>query len=245
MAELNNIDAVSDEHLRTQVWSEGAYDQDDDFHPGPDIRGATLVWVTRDMAELLTSVAAGIPRDYEPRRSDFGILPENILVGFAGQTILDNVWHVKVSDGIVDWSQWPAGEDARIVSAWQLGEGVTLDDWDDGPAEGWYVLWAFLLLANEKLAHVFRDRASRRARRRHRDVEQILIVTLRRLRAATSQEESDGSVTYSHRWMVQGHWRNQWYESEQRHKPKFIAAYVKGPEDKPLIVKDRIFRVSR
>ena len=39
---------------------------------------------------------------------------------------------------------------------------------------------------------------------------------------------------YRHRWLVSGHFRNQWYRSEQTHKVIWIAPYVKGPDDAPL-----------
>lgn len=50
---------------------------------------------------------------------------------------------------------------------------------------------------------------------------------------------------WNHRWIVRGHWRNQWYPSTQVHRPKYVPSYVKGPEDKPLIVHDKIFSVDR
>lgn len=61
--------------------------------------------------------------------------------------------------------------------------------------------------------------------------------------ARTNGESQPGN--YSHRWLVRGFWRNQWYPSEQRHAPKFIAPHVRGPADKPLVVHDTIFSVDR
>jgi len=34
-------------------------------------------------------------------------------------------------------------------------------------------------------------------------------------------------------------WHDQWYPSEQIHRQIWISPYVKGPEDKPLIVRPR------
>ena len=48
---------------------------------------------------------------------------------------------------------------------------------------------------------------------------------------------------YRHRWLVLGHFRNQWYRSEQTHKVIWIAPYVKGPDDAPL--KPTVYKVSR
>jgi hypothetical protein len=68
-------------------------------------------------------------------------------------------------------------------------------------------------------------------------------VTLRRI----EQRHDTGNklVDWSHRWIVQGHWRNQWYARAGEHRPKWIDPYPKGPEDKPLVLKDKIYRWIR
>jgi hypothetical protein len=48
---------------------------------------------------------------------------------------------------------------------------------------------------------------------------------------------------FSHRWLVSGHFRNQWYSSEQTHKVIWIAPHVKGP--KGALFLPRVYRVSR
>lgn len=54
------------------------------------------------------------------------------------------------------------------------------------------------------------------------------------------------SVEWASRWVVRGHWRNQWYPSQETHKPVWIAPYVKGPDDKPLKPpRTRVFAVVR
>lgn len=55
----------------------------------------------------------------------------------------------------------------------------------------------------------------------------------------------DSHREYSHRWVVRGHWRRQWYPSEGRHKPKWIMEYIAGPEDAPLLVHDKVTIVDR
>jgi hypothetical protein len=46
--------------------------------------------------------------------------------------------------------------------------------------------------------------------------------------------ECQRDVEWSCRWMVRGHWRNQFYRSTGRREPLWITEYVKGPEGKPL-----------
>lgn len=72
----------------------------------------------------------------------------------------------------------------------------------------------------------------------------VHVVQLRR-RATTPTTPSDESVEWSHRWLVRGHWRMQPYPSEGRVAPKWIASYIKGPDDKPLVVRDKVFEVRR
>jgi hypothetical protein len=77
------------------------------------------------------------------------------------------------------------------------------------------------------------DRATMRARRRAGMPEQeIVVVTLRRERSLN--QHLGGVADYSCRFMVRGHWRNQWCPSLQSHRQTWIAPYVKGPPDKPF-----------
>ena len=75
---------------------------------------------------------------------------------------------------------------------------------------------------------------------------QVLIVQLRR-REYIDEENSNKSnpVEWSCRWFVRGHWRNQYYKSENVHKPIWIDPYIKGPEDKPLKEPVKTFAVIR
>jgi hypothetical protein len=63
-------------------------------------------------------------------------------------------------------------------------------------------------------------------------------------RQARDRNESIGAERkHQHRWLVSGHFRNEWYPSEQTHKVVSIAPYVKGPTLAPLL--PRVYRVSR
>lgn len=50
---------------------------------------------------------------------------------------------------------------------------------------------------------------------------------------------------YSCRWVVRGFFRNQWYPSRQAHELRWIDAYVKGPDGKPLREVARVYAVER
>ncbi|WP_255312534.1 hypothetical protein [Rhodococcus tukisamuensis] len=44
--------------------------------------------------------------------------------------------------------------------------------------------------------------------------------------------------------MVRGHWRHQWYPSVQRHVPIWITDYIAGPENAPIVVRDKVTLVG-
>lgn len=89
------------------------------------------------------------------------------------------------------------------------------------------------------------DRATRKRAQRVglRDID-VRVIALREAEHR-SREALGGSANYSHRFLVRGFWRNQWYPSIQDHRPKYIAPFIKGPPDAPLIVKPRVFSVER
>jgi hypothetical protein len=106
----------------------------------------------------------------------------------------------------------------------------------------------FWMLSQQRIGDVKPQQASRGTRRRiqrsfpNRPIPEVRVITLRRRRVPKeATEHVGGGREYTHRWWVNGHWRRQWYETEGRHKPKFIDGYVKGPEDKPFQQKDTAY----
>lgn len=90
--------------------------------------------------------------------------------------------------------------------------------------------------------------ARRTARGKVTPVNEIKVVTLRKVIRRThddGEEHAENHVDWSHRWIVDGFWRNQWYPSIKTHRLIWISPYVKGPEDRPLIIKDKIYKFSR
>lgn len=77
-------------------------------------------------------------------------------------------------------------------------------------------------------------------------VPSIKVVSLRK--SDTSGRDNHPSlprsIEWSHRWTVRPHWRNQFIRAGT-HEPRFIETYVKGPEDKPLIVKEAVYAARR
>jgi hypothetical protein len=75
----------------------------------------------------------------------------------------------------------------------------------------------------------------------------VNVVRLRRAlvepRPGDAQEPERDSPAWRHHWWVTGHFRAQWMPSTRSHNVIWIAPYVKGPLDKPLL--DRVYVVDR
>lgn len=94
--------------------------------------------------------------------------------------------------------------------------------------------------------HVLRRADRAMAKLPEREDCAVRVVQLRR--SSEKREHHGGEpdkIEWSHRWIVRGHWRNQWYPSESRHAPKWIPPYVKGPEEAPLLEKDTVYLWNR
>jgi hypothetical protein len=106
------------------------------------------------------------------------------------------------------------------------------------------------LLMGQTLVRSEQLTAPRAARRRIAREDPHLDPTVRYidLRRARTEPVERSDITeprsatreYRHRWIVRGHWRNQWYPSRNDHRPIWIDPHVAGPEDKPLLGGERV-----
>jgi hypothetical protein len=97
------------------------------------------------------------------------------------------------------------------------------------------VLYSIWHLCNER---VEREEVDRKARRRYeratrRPAPKISVVDIRR-RSNPHPTGTSEHREWTHRWIVSGHWRRQWYPSVEEHRPIWIEPYVKGPEGLPI-----------
>lgn len=86
------------------------------------------------------------------------------------------------------------------------------------------------------------------------EVGDILVIQLRKEYHPAkkyAEDHGDDDVEfegpwYSHRFLVRGHWKRQRHgEGGTERKIIWVAPYIKGPEDKPLVVKDKIFSLEQ
>lgn len=98
------------------------------------------------------------------------------------------------------------------------------------------------------------DRHQARRMRRMRLPQRVTVITLRRTKGA-QREEGESQVEWQHRWMVRGHWA--WRHCGEDHpfaEPDgsgglharvWINPYVKGPDDKPMVITDKVYALRR
>lgn len=107
---------------------------------------------------------------------------------------------------------------------------------------------ALFLLLNQTVVETQDEEAERAGRRRavRRGLPRtsVTVIQLRRTQGARSQGES--LVEWSHRWVVRGHWRWQACGvGRQERRRIWIHPFYKGPEDKPLIITDKLYSLER
>jgi hypothetical protein len=104
--------------------------------------------------------------------------------------------------------------------------------------------WVLMAQPIASISDAHYDRAARRQlKRAGREPEQVRGVALRRTTSADSSGETDRE--YHHRWIVRGHWRQQWYPSRGVNRPIWIAPHIKGPEDAPLLGGEKVYALKR
>lgn len=114
--------------------------------------------------------------------------------------------------------------------------------------EGYRYPRVFFRLVMQRLTQVETSAPPRAVRKRHAragyEPGKLQVVRLRRPAARPAEDRAGKTVEWSQRWLVRGHWRQQWYPSIQAHRQIWISDFVKGPEDKELIIRPRVFDVA-
>lgn len=104
----------------------------------------------------------------------------------------------------------------------------------------------FTLLATHSIADVKETQPPRQVARREvragrQEASKVKVVYLRRPEHQRPEEGSEHRVNWSHRWVVNAHWRNQPYgPGKSQRKLIMIPPHVKGPDDLPVVVKETV-----
>jgi hypothetical protein len=100
---------------------------------------------------------------------------------------------------------------------------------------------AINLVAQQNISETARIQTPRATRRRWNldNNSVITLITLRRKKMKLPDDHEPAKIEWSRRWIVRGFWRNQWFPKTKTHDWVYIHEYVKGPEDKPLVITER------
>jgi hypothetical protein len=211
-------------------------------------RMAELFYVAPEMAQLAGAAADAMP-GFELHRDD---LPADV-----GLLYFDNSAFSKDFDVVSTWG--PAAEGLALtvytlkfgellyLGAMRIGYGEDLIDAEHPEMKAWALtVRCCWLLMQQRIATVTEqrpDRASgRRLQRAGKPVDAVRVITLRH---PEHHGHPTSDRTYHHRWVVRGHWRKQWYPSQERNVPIWITPYVKGPDGAPLLAGEKVYAWRR
>lgn len=134
-----------------------------------------------------------------------------------------------------------------------LRSGTDLEPIGDGRTVTNTLRWVIALLEmlNQRIVESVTERpnayARRRAKQRKQSRSDVTIIQLRRpvrVRDETDAEHARRVVDWHSRWVVRGHWRRQRVgKGRQEIRRTWVSAHVKGPDDKPLVVRDKLYDV--
>ena len=112
-----------------------------------------------------------------------------------------------------------------------------------------------LIFMNSKLTTTTELPLPRQVRRRMETVVRpettVRVVSLRKTEQQNRYEGDVGSIEFTHRFIVNGHWRKQCMVTAEHengrcwHRPTWIAPFIKGPNNKPLAMPQTIYNVMR
>jgi hypothetical protein len=107
--------------------------------------------------------------------------------------------------------------------------------------------WSFVQQRVLIVSHAQHPRHVRkRAEKANVALPALQVIRLRRADNGPVQPSDDPKhVDWRYRWIVSGHWRWWWFESEGRRRQIWVNPYVKGPDDKPLLKRKSVFAVER
>jgi hypothetical protein len=107
--------------------------------------------------------------------------------------------------------------------------------------------WSFVQQRVLVVGEAQHPRAVRkRAEKANLTLPALQVIRLRRADNGPVQpSDNPKHVDWRFRWIVVGHWRWWWFESEGRRRQIWVNPYVKGPEDRPLLKRKSVFAVER
>ena len=141
------------------------------------------------------------------------------------------------------------------ITPWYFNMTFAGNEWDEtGKSTGaewwWRIIQTSYRLMQQKIAVKYQQPPERHMRKEAKKIgisPDINTVVVRLRREAEEKHEPTGkSANYSHRFIVGGHWRLQPYPIQGISRQIWISPFIKGPKDRPLIVKPkRVYQWDR
>lgn len=185
----------------------------------------------------------------------FAVLPDAYTVDAGYETTTRAFLWAAFPGGVAAWGLAHLGQRRSAetgeeygYAGWALtwGNALYVDQEPDAAVPALRDLQAFWRLGREFIVEPERaPRAQRRQAQRAKVVNGEYVTVLRLRRHVRVAAEVAATRDWSCRWIVRGHWRNQWYPSLGEHRQRYVAPHIKGPPDKPLQVSDRAVEFVR
>lgn len=229
-------------------------------------RAEVFFW-SKALLEVVLECSTSLPQDTKLELSDFPTLEGFFYFEAPVKFIIQNslaialhgiTWAIVLNKDVIVVLWNSALERPYLTTAAPVlfgnAEGSTtlsLDSIRVGPKFNvvplaqWPLFASMLLFMKQKLVTHTEQHPDRAARRRTKTkLNPLHVVYLRKYDYTPSHHDSK-HIDHEYRWMVRGHWRNQYYRSINANKPLWINPYIKGPEDKQLKPKQNLFAVVR
>lgn len=264
-SQLDDLDRID----RTLIPSRSGIVRFEGGIPYQDVRGRTLRISWLAWAPVLMQSAPGSGAEPEEATliylwNDHHIEPDDIvpeMIAQFGDGGYEELRRVFGRWGFI--GSETVAEGMRLGPAWVApGERKTQEILDAGqvPTEHGNAIrlaHAFWLLTQQTVADVSFAPVDKPRRKRAGRMGIPDRVTVIQLRARESKGQADGEtqVEWSHRWWNKGHWK--WQVCGPNHPLAqelavgvfrariWVAPYVKGPADKPLVLTDKVYAVVR
>lgn len=152
-------------------------------------------------------------------------------------------WRLAIHDEVLTGV---SGQEPKLVD--HEGETIEASSRTSHSTASWFAtLKTCWLLMGQTISSVSDAHFDRATRRRMARLDltppRVRVITLRRVAGDGTSDETDRE--FRHRWIVRGHWRQQWLPSRGVHRPTWIAPHIKGPEGAPLLGGEKVYALKR
>ena len=214
------------------------------------VKSAPVWWVSRDMGKLVMSVDPDdVPRIDPSTKSGFLVFEDDLPIESSrGVRLRGMIWNVGAEE-MYTVAPLTCDKAALKKCGDRLIPIAPMDDDDsaevlDAALSVAYVVWALSSqpVTCDVVEHRWRrDSGTPAGVKPPKEARTVKMLILREHRDPWQGPGRQGEAHYSHRFIVRGFWRNQPYGPRNSLRRKqWIPPYVKGPADKPLVVKETV-----